>query len=122
MSIIFYHDEQQKMLAELSRQEYEKGSGNQAVTEIMPFSAFYPAEDYHQKYYLSQVSDLYNSYRQIYPEMYDFLASTAVARINGYIGNYGSLELMEKELGYLGLTEVGRQRIYQFTGSGLYPA
>lgn len=52
-SVIFYHNEQQRQLAE----EYKKklnASGAFAapvVTEIRPFDAFYPAEDYHQRYY-----------------------------------------------------------------------
>jgi peptide methionine sulfoxide reductase msrA/msrB len=49
---IFYHDENQKVLAEKSKQalqssgEYDKP----IVTEILPASAFYAAEEYHQDY------------------------------------------------------------------------
>jgi peptide-methionine (S)-S-oxide reductase len=52
-SAIFYHDEQQKAIAEKSKQETE-ASGlwpQPIVTEIVPFRNFYPAEDYHQNYY-----------------------------------------------------------------------
>ena len=50
---IFYHDEEQRRLAEASKAELE-GSGRYdapIVTEITAFTAFYPAEDYHQDYY-----------------------------------------------------------------------
>jgi len=50
---IFYHDEEQRRLAEESKGELER-SGRLAkpiVTEILPFTKFYRAEDYHQDYY-----------------------------------------------------------------------
>jgi peptide methionine sulfoxide reductase msrA/msrB len=52
-SVIFYHDEEQKRLAEESKRELEKsGRFDQLIaTEIIPFTKFYRAEDYHQDYY-----------------------------------------------------------------------
>lgn len=50
-SAIFYHDETQKRLAEASKEEIEDGKKLHVVTQIVPASTFYPAEDYHQKYY-----------------------------------------------------------------------
>src|SRR6184192_3782545 len=53
-SAIFVHDEEQKRLAEASKAELGKsGRFRQAiVTEIVPASTYWPAEDYHQHYYL----------------------------------------------------------------------
>jgi peptide-methionine (S)-S-oxide reductase len=51
-SVIFYHDEEQKELAERSL-ELAQQSGRfkrQIVTEIVPASTFWVAEDYHQQY------------------------------------------------------------------------
>jgi peptide methionine sulfoxide reductase msrA/msrB len=50
---IFYHDEEQKRIAEDSREQMEKSSRFSApiVTEIVLLTEFYPAEDYHQDYY-----------------------------------------------------------------------
>lgn len=47
---VFYHDEEQRRLAEASRQALEASGRFQGrvVTEIRPFEAFYPAEAYHQ--------------------------------------------------------------------------
>jgi peptide-methionine (S)-S-oxide reductase len=52
-SAIFYHDEEQKRLAEASKQELEKsGRFKQPIaTQIVSATAFYPAEEYHQGYY-----------------------------------------------------------------------
>jgi peptide-methionine (S)-S-oxide reductase len=50
---IFYHDEEQKMLAEQSKKMLidAKRLKGPVYTEITPVAAFYKAEEYHQKYY-----------------------------------------------------------------------
>lgn len=52
-SIIFYHTPEQERIAKKSKQELDDSNKfqNKIVTEIVPASTFYPAEDYHQKYY-----------------------------------------------------------------------
>jgi len=49
---IFYHDEDQKKIAEVSKKRLQdSGKFKEPIaTEIRPFSNFYPAEDYHQNY------------------------------------------------------------------------
>jgi peptide methionine sulfoxide reductase msrA/msrB len=50
---IFYHDDDQKRLAEKSREALENSGrfDKPVVTPIQKLKAFYPAEDYHQDYY-----------------------------------------------------------------------
>ncbi len=52
-SAIFYMDENQKNAAEkiLKKIEEEKIYKDKIVTQIVPFKAFYEAEDYHKNYY-----------------------------------------------------------------------
>jgi peptide-methionine (S)-S-oxide reductase len=52
-SVIFYHNEEQKELAENYKKELDKSGAwdNPIVTEISPVTNFYPAEGYHQDYY-----------------------------------------------------------------------
>lgn len=56
-SAIFYHSDEQKTLAEGSRKKLgESGryGRRQIVTEIVPATPFYAAEDYHQQFYEKQ--------------------------------------------------------------------
>lgn len=51
-SSVFYHDAEQKKVAEAVKEKVEKAGKwkRQLVTEIVPASEFYPAEEYHQDY------------------------------------------------------------------------
>ncbi len=60
---IFYHNDEQKKLADASKVELMKTPGFEKITtEILPATTFYPAEDYHQSYYQKKAI-LYNIYR-----------------------------------------------------------
>lgn len=52
-SAIFYHNDGQKIIAEKAVKAAEESHewSSPIVTEIKPFEAFYPAEDYHDNYY-----------------------------------------------------------------------
>jgi peptide methionine sulfoxide reductase msrA/msrB len=52
-SVIFYHNEEQKQLAEKSKEALSKSArfNKPIVTEILKITRFYKAEDYHQDYY-----------------------------------------------------------------------
>jgi len=111
MSIIFYHDAQQHALALESKGHQEAILQNEVLTEIRPFSKFYFAEDYHQKYYLQGESQIFRDFRLIYPHFIDFINSTAVAKVNGYIGGYGSQETLEEQLSSFGLSAAANDRL-----------
>lgn len=52
-SAVFYQDDEQKHLAEKSRDELKRSGAftRPVVTQILPLTTFYEAEDYHQDYY-----------------------------------------------------------------------
>jgi peptide-methionine (S)-S-oxide reductase len=52
-SVIFYHDEEQRQLAEKYKKALEEAGvwDDPVVTEISPLTTFYKAETYHQDYY-----------------------------------------------------------------------
>ena len=50
-SVVFYHSAEQKDVAEQLKEELQEEFNNEIVTSIEPATDFYPAEDYHQKYY-----------------------------------------------------------------------
>lgn len=60
-SVIFYHDENQKKLAEKSKEEFEKSGvyKDKVVTEIVPFKNFWEAEDYHKNYFERNKNAMY---------------------------------------------------------------
>ena len=63
-SVIFYHDDEQKVLAENYKQELNASGAFNApiVTAIQPLSDYYPAEDYHQNYFKRHGNESYCSY------------------------------------------------------------
>ncbi|MDB5178549.1 MAG: Peptide methionine sulfoxide reductase msrA [Patescibacteria group bacterium] len=58
-SIILYADDEQKRLAESSKQHIQTLWPQPVITEIVPLEAFYPAEKYHQNYFRSHPEQAY---------------------------------------------------------------
>ncbi len=104
-SAVFFHDAfQEETARELLERERERRRGILA-TELLPYTGFTRAEDYHQKYYLRSVPGIAALYESRFPDQDGFTDSTAVARVNGYIGGNGTMEQLEREKEDLGLSE-----------------
>jgi len=104
MSAIFFHDEDQKRLA-VEMMEREASVLKQNIfTEILPFTEFYVGEDYHQKFALQRSPDLMREFRIMYPSFERIVASTAAARVNGYLAGYGTSKVLMTEIDSYGLS------------------
>ncbi len=60
-SVIFYHNEEQRRIAEERKKQLDESGAwpNPIVTEISPMTTFYPAEEYHQNYYIRNPQQAY---------------------------------------------------------------
>ena len=101
---VFYVNDDQKQQAEASLTAVKDQYRGEVATVVEPAGEFYPAEDYHQKYLLRKAKGILQEFQAIYPDQESLVASTAVARVNGYLGCNGQPEQLEQELTRLGLS------------------
>ena len=94
-----------------SKEALETKMKTEIKTEIVPFSDFYLAEDYHQKYYLQARPELSMEIMAYYPDFRGFIDSTAAARLNGLVAGYGDRGLIEAEKDSYGLSPEGIELI-----------
>jgi peptide-methionine (S)-S-oxide reductase len=117
-SVVLFHDKEQEMLAKQTKEAEADSRGQQLFTDIRPYSGFYLAEDYHQKYWLQQAPNLIEMFRVIYPEPADFVNSTAAARVNGYVGGNATLAELQIALEALDLPSEVREELLEKVNSG----
>ena len=108
---IFYHNQEQEKLAMETRESIAVRTDGKVHTEVLPYSEFYLAEPYHQKYRLQLNRNLMREFKAIYSGDEDFVNSTAAARVNGYLGGHGSLSQLQAELSGLGLSAAGAESL-----------
>jgi len=59
-SYIFYFDDEQKLIAEKSLEKMQENTDLKIVTIIEKAGSFYPAEEYHQKYFMKKNNSILN--------------------------------------------------------------
>jgi peptide-methionine (S)-S-oxide reductase len=117
MSAIFTHDDEQQRLATESMQQTARRLGKTLYTRILPFTGFTLAEDYHQKYYLRGAHDIYREIQARYDSPQAITDATAAARINGFLGGYGSREDVAAVQDALQLSPGSARRLTDSAGS-----
>lgn len=118
-AIVLYQNDMQRDTAWRS-QEALISAGQAVATVIAPLCTFYLAETYHQKYFL-QNTPLLADIKAIYPDEQDWLNSTAVARLNGYMGGYGQADTLDYDIKHLGLSVGGERFLRRRVAGRLTP-
>jgi peptide-methionine (S)-S-oxide reductase len=112
-NVVFYNGKEQQAVIESSRDEVQIRLGGEVGTAVEAATAFYPAEDYHQKYLLRKKRALYSTLRATYTGEADFVAATVSARLNGYLDGKGSMAEVEKELNRSSIPAKNREAMLQ---------
>jgi len=110
-SAVMVHDEEQERVAKEAMVEARERYGKKISTELLPYTGFTRAEDYHQKYYLRNTAVLMDQYKGRFPNEAAFTDSTAIARVNGYIGGNGTTEQLEREESELGISTAAAEAL-----------
>ncbi|XP_071454349.1 peptide methionine sulfoxide reductase isoform X2 [Hetaerina americana] len=102
-SFIYYHDDDQKKLAEETLAE--RKTKGPVLTQIVPVTDFYEAEGYHQKYRLQQHPWLVEAIGLSLGDQKSLVRSHVAARLNGYVFGRGGKEALEVDIVRLALNE-----------------
>jgi methionine-S-sulfoxide reductase len=89
-AILFFHGPEQERVARASAKKVAEDKEKPVRTKIRAAVRFWPAEAYHQKYYL-RASDLMPAFQKAFPDDAAFVASTVAARANGFEGGHGTV-------------------------------
>lgn len=105
MSLLLYHNDQQKEKAIQVKQKWENEFHAKIQTEINAYTGMYLAEDKHQKYYLKRFPKAYNTIKGLFSTHQELVDSTLVTRLNGFVREFGSIQDIERDLMNWGLTK-----------------
>lgn len=121
-AILFYHDEDQRRVAEASRNQIQAERGDEVRTAVRSLDRFYWAEDYHQKYYLRRKAKLFAALQVHFPDERELVNSTAAARLNAYCGGDLSYARLRPALAEVGLRAVGEEQLLGIEAVAAPPA
>jgi peptide-methionine (S)-S-oxide reductase len=110
-AVIFVNGPEQERQARAALEAAAQRLGQEAQTEVLPAERFYLAEDYHQKYALRQYRELAGELLTIYPDLQDFIDSTAATRLNAFAHGFGTKQLLDSEIDSYGLSPAGQAQL-----------
>ena len=113
MSAVFTHDEEQRRLAVETGAAAAREQGAELKTLIEPLDTFTLAEGYHQKYSLRRLREVTRELEAIYPELEDFVRSTAATRLNAFAGGDLGREELQAIAPELGLSPAALERLFE---------
>jgi len=109
-SAVFYRTDEERDAAQRAIERLQTTVGT-VHTAVEPFSRFWRAEDYHQKYRLRRYRDLTAEFHAMYPADRDFVDSTAVARVNGWLDGCGGRLQIDRDLPRTGLSQAAQDEV-----------
>ena len=98
ISLLRYHNKQQKEKVENIKKEMEQELGEPIETEIGPYTNFTVAEERHQKYYLKRYPRALEQLEPLYPDLGLLVDSAFAARLNGFVKGYGNRTDLRQEI------------------------
>ncbi|KAG8183611.1 hypothetical protein JTE90_025162 [Oedothorax gibbosus] len=113
---IFYREEEEKDVATDMKKEIETKVGRQVSTSIEPFTKFYNAEDYHQKYYLQ--THHVKVFKSLGIKQNELRDSPVAAKLNGYVVGENTIESFEEIVGLLGLSPESAEYVRKMIAKG----
>lgn len=105
ISLVVFQNSQQQQKAEKIKKIEEERQGKEIQTEFQIATPFYPAEDYHQKYFLRRFKEATKKVQSLFSDEEGFIRSTISARLNGFIRENISLPDVKEEIKTWGLSE-----------------
>ncbi|MFC6864639.1 peptide-methionine (S)-S-oxide reductase MsrA [Halomicroarcula sp. GCM10025817] len=99
--VVLVHDDDQREVAERTRDDLAARTGKSVATAVETYSGFTLAEDYHQKYELRSTPVVGDELETILGD--EFVDSTVAARLNGFVAGHGDADRREALLAALDL-------------------
>lgn len=90
ISLLRYHNDEQKVSIDQVKREMEQELGEQIETDIAAFTQFTLAEERHQKYYLKRYPKALDQLQDLFPNAEALVNSTFSARLNGFVKGFVS--------------------------------